>query len=37
MAGISNHDIVDSIEKKQVMMLKKTLLVYFLPIMLQDL
>ena len=37
IAGISNHTIVDFIEKKLVMMFKKTLLVFFLPIILQDL
>ena len=36
MAGISNHTIVDFIEKL-MMMLKKTLSAFFLPIMLQDL
>ena len=37
MAGISNHTIVDFIEKNLMMMLKKTLSAFFLPIMLQDL
>ena len=37
MAGISNHTIVDFIEKKTSDYVKKTLLVFFVPIMLQDL
>ena len=37
MAGISNHTIVDFIEKKTSNNVKKTLLVFFHPIMLRDL
>ena len=37
MAGILNHQIVDFTEKKTSKDLKKTLLVFFLPIMLQNL
>ena len=37
MAGIFNHTIVDCIEGQLVMMLKKNLLTFFFPIMLQDL
>ena len=37
IAGILNRTIVDFIEKKLVMMFKKTLLVFILPIILQDL
>ena len=37
MAGISNHTIVDFNEKELAVMLKKTLLAFFHPIMPQDL
>ena len=37
MAGISDHTIVDFIEKKTSDDVKKTLLAFLVPIMLQDL
>ena len=37
MAGISNHTIVDFIEKETSDYVKKTLLAFLVPIMLQDL
>ena len=37
MAGISNHTIVDFNGKELAVMLKKTLLAFFHPIMSQDL
>ena len=37
MTGISNHQSVDFIEEETSKDVKKTLLVFFLPIMLQNL
>ena len=37
MAGNLNHTIVDFIEEQLVIILKKNLLTFFFPIMLQDL